>query len=81
MRARAWAVLADCRRLAADLGGARTAIAQAWKWNEEGAGDPLDRARIYVSDASHAAMIGESETAQAILEKALSLYRAANDPP
>jgi tetratricopeptide (TPR) repeat protein len=80
MRARAWAVLADCRRLGADLGGARTAIAQAWKWNEEGAGDPLDRARIYVSDASYAAMIGESETAHAILEKALSLYRAANDP-
>jgi tetratricopeptide (TPR) repeat protein len=79
MRARAWAVLADCRRLTADLDGARTAIAEAWKWSEEGAGDPLDRARIFVSDASYAAMIGESETAYAILEKAISLYRAADD--
>jgi ATP/maltotriose-dependent transcriptional regulator MalT len=80
MRARAWVVLADCRRLAADLDGARAAIAEAWRWNDEGVGDPLDKARIYVSDASYAAMIGEFETAVVILKKALLLYRGADDP-
>jgi tetratricopeptide (TPR) repeat protein len=80
MRARAWVLLADCRRLAVDFEGARAAIAEAWKWNEEGAGDPLDRARIYVSEAAYAGTVGEFETATVILEKALSLYRGAADP-
>jgi tetratricopeptide (TPR) repeat protein len=79
MRAKAFAILADCRRLASDLDGARAAIAEAWKWNEEGAGDPLDKAEIFRVDASYAATIGEFETAEAILEKALALYRAVGD--
>ena len=79
MRAKAFALLADCRRLASDLDGAREAIAEAWKWNEEGTGDPLDKAEILRCDASYAATIGEFETAETILEKALSLYRAADD--
>ncbi len=80
MRARAWVLLADCRRLAADFEGARAAIAEAWKWHEEGAGEPLDKARIYSSDASYAGIVGEFETATVILEKALFLYRGAADP-
>jgi tetratricopeptide (TPR) repeat protein len=79
MRAKAWAILAKCRRLAADLDGAREAIAQAWKLNEEGAGDPLDKAHILSCDASYARTIGELETAETILEKALSLYLAVGD--
>lgn len=79
MRAKAFSILADCRRLAADLGGAREAIAEAWKWNEEGTGDPLDKAEIYRSDAAYAATIGEFETAEAILEKALALYLALGE--
>jgi tetratricopeptide (TPR) repeat protein len=80
MRAKACAVLADCRRLAGDLPAARHASAEAWRWNEEGAGDPLDRAHLYRVDASYAAAVGELETAETIFEKALSLYLAANDP-
>ena len=79
MRAKAYTVLADCRRMAADLEGARQAIAEAWRWNEEGEGDPLDKAEIYFADAAYAAMIGEFETAVTILKRALSLYRAADD--
>lgn len=79
MRAKAYSVLADCRRMAADIEGARQAIAEAWKWNEEGEGDPLDKAEIYSTDAAYAATIGEFETAVTILKKALSLYRAADD--
>jgi tetratricopeptide (TPR) repeat protein len=80
VRAQAWVLLADCRRLAADLDGARAAITEAWKWNEAGAGNTLDKARIYIADASYAAMAGEFETAVAILERALRLYRGAADP-
>jgi tetratricopeptide (TPR) repeat protein len=80
MRARAFGILADCRRLSADLEAARHAIAEAWRWNEEGAGDPLDKAHLYRVDASYAAAVGEFETAEAILEKALSLFLAAGQP-
>ena len=79
MRATAYSVLADCRRMASDLEGARQAIAEAWRWNEEGEGDPLDKAEIYYADAAYAATIGEFETAVTILKKALALYRAADD--
>jgi tetratricopeptide (TPR) repeat protein len=79
MRAQAWMIFADCRRVAGDLDGARAAIAEAWKWNEEGAGDPLDKAAIYRADAAYAATIGEFETAESILEKALTLYLALGD--
>jgi tetratricopeptide (TPR) repeat protein len=79
MQAKAFALLADCRRMASDLDGARAAIAEAWKWNEDGAGDPLDKAEIFRVDASYVATIGEFETAEAILEKALTLYRAVGD--
>jgi tetratricopeptide (TPR) repeat protein len=79
LRAGAWVVLADCLRRAGDLAGARRAIAEAWRWNEEGAGDPLDKARIYIADASYAAAIGELDIAAVVLEKAVSLYRAAGE--
>ncbi len=79
MRAEAWTLLADCRRPSGDLDGAREAIAEAWRWNEEGAGDPLDKAEIYRADAAYAETMGEFETAESILEKALTLYLALGD--
>ncbi len=79
MQAKAFALLADCRRRASDLDGARAAIAEAWKWNEEGAGDPLDKAEIFRVDAAYAETVGEFETAESILEKALTLYLAVGD--
>jgi tetratricopeptide (TPR) repeat protein len=79
MRAKAWAILGNCRRLASDLEGAREAIAKAWGLNEEGAGDPLDKAQLYRFDASYVCTIGEFETAETIFEQALALYRAVGD--
>jgi tetratricopeptide (TPR) repeat protein len=79
MRAKAFAMLADCRRIAGDLDGARQAIAKAWRWHEEGMGDPLDKAHLLRVDASYAAAVGEFETAETILEQTLSLYLAANE--
>jgi tetratricopeptide (TPR) repeat protein len=77
MRAKAWTTVAECRMLAADLDGARQAIGEAWKWNEEGSSDPLDQAELWICDAAYAAAVGEFETAETILEKALSLYLAS----
>jgi tetratricopeptide (TPR) repeat protein len=79
MRVRAWTTIGHCRLLASDLAGARTAIAEAWRCNEEGTGDLLDKARIYGCDSAYTAAVGELETAIAILEKALSLYLAVGD--
>ena len=79
MRAKAWAILGNCRRLASDLDGARKAIAEAWRLNEEGLGEPLDKAEIFCFDASYARMIGEFEMAEVILKRALSLYQVVGD--
>jgi tetratricopeptide (TPR) repeat protein len=79
MHAKAWAILGNCYRLASDLEGAREAITKAWELNEEGAGDPLDKAQIYRFDASYVCTIGEFETAETIFEKALALYLAVGD--
>jgi tetratricopeptide (TPR) repeat protein len=79
MRAKAWAVVADCRLLAADLAAARRAIAEAWACSEDGTGDPLDRAQLLTTDAAYAAAVGEFETALVILDQALALYRAYDD--
>jgi tetratricopeptide (TPR) repeat protein len=79
LRAKAFSILADCQRLAGNLETARQAVTAAWKWNEEGTGDPLDKARIFRTDAAYAAAVGEFETAETILDKALPLYRAADE--
>jgi tetratricopeptide (TPR) repeat protein len=79
MSAKAWIVLGNCRRLASDIDGARAAIAEAWKFNEEGAGDALDKAAILRADAAYAATVGEFETAETILQKGLALYQTLGD--
>src|ERR1700724_3421342 len=79
MRAKGYAILGNARRLASDLPGARAAINEAWRLNEEGTGDPLERARLISFDASYIRMMGEFETAEAALEEALHIYAAAGD--
>ncbi len=79
LKARAWAILGNARRLSSDLPGARAAINEAWRLNEVGAGDPLEKAMILSFDAFYARTVGEFETAEAILERALSLYLALGD--
>jgi tetratricopeptide (TPR) repeat protein len=79
MRAKGYAILGNARRLASDLPGARQAINEAWRLNEDGTGDPLERAQLISFDASYIRMMGEFETAEAALEEALRIYRAAGD--
>jgi len=79
MRAKGYAILGNARRLASDLPGAREAINEAWRLNEEGTGDPLERAQLVSFDASYIRMMGEFETAEAALEEALRIYAAAGD--
>lgn len=79
LRARGYGALANARRMASDLEGARAALNEAWHWNEEGSGDPLERAQLVSLDASWMRMMGHFETAESALEDALKIYRAAED--
>jgi tetratricopeptide (TPR) repeat protein len=79
LRAQGYAALANARRLASDLEGARTALNEAWRFNEEGTGDPLEKAQLISFDASWARMMGHFETAEAVLGEALQIYRVAGD--
>jgi tetratricopeptide (TPR) repeat protein len=79
LRAQGQAALANARRLASDLEGARAALNEAWRLNEEGTGDPLEKAQLISFDASWTRTMGHFETAEAILGEALQIYRAAGD--
>ncbi len=79
MRANGYAILGNARRLASDFQGAREAINEAWRLNEAGTGDPLERAAIISFDASYIRMMGEFETAESVLEEALKIYATAGD--
>jgi tetratricopeptide (TPR) repeat protein len=80
LQAAAWAALANTQRVAGDFDGARQAFNQAWRILEErGTNDPLERASLLSLEASYIKDVGEFETAEAILEEALDLYRVARD--
>jgi tetratricopeptide (TPR) repeat protein len=79
LEAMAWARLGNARRLASDLPGAREALNEAWRLQEEGSGNPLLKAQIIGLDASYVAAMGEFETALSVLEEALAIYRSAGD--
>ena len=77
--AAAWAALGNAKRIAADFEGARHAFNEAWRFAEQGSGDPLDSAHIISLEASYIKDIGEFETAESWLESALDIYRKARD--
>jgi tetratricopeptide (TPR) repeat protein len=79
LRAHGYAALANARRLASDLEGARVALNEAWRFNEEGTGDPLEKAQLISFDASWMRMMGHFETAEAALGEALEIYKVAGD--
>lgn len=79
-RATAWATLGNVKRLAADFEGARAALDEAWRiLEEEGTFDPLEQAHLIGLNASYLNDVGELETAEAMLEEALEIYRRAGD--
>lgn len=79
LQAMGWAILGNARRLTSDLNGAREALNEAWRLQEEGSGDPLLRAQILSLDASYIRATGEFDTAVSVLEEALQIHRAAGD--
>ncbi len=80
LRATTWAHVANMRRLASDFEGAREAINGAWRiFEEEGSGDPSDRALIISLEASYLDDVGEFEVAESHLETALNLYKSLGD--
>src|SRR5436305_8517434 len=78
--ANAWAAVGNVKRIADDFEGARRAFNEAWRFLEQGTGDPLASAHIMSLEASYMKDIGEFETAESSLEEGLDIYRKASDP-
>jgi tetratricopeptide (TPR) repeat protein len=76
---RSWASLGNARRLAGDLPGAETALAQAVGPLEEGS-DPLEGAELQELRARLLADQGKLEEAEHLLDHALALYRTLGEP-
>ncbi len=80
LRAAAQGELANAKRLASDFPGACQALDEAWRiLEEEGSGDPFDKARLFSLEASYLNDLGEFEAAESTLEEALDLYRELGD--
>ncbi|HEY0783577.1 MAG TPA: tetratricopeptide repeat protein [Thermoanaerobaculia bacterium] len=79
LQAAAWAILGNARRLASDFAGARAALDEAWRLNALGTREPLERAQLLSLEASWMISMGEFERAEALLEEAVLLHRAAGN--
>lgn len=79
LQVEALAVVANCRRLAADWRGAHSAIAEAGGHLKRGPGNPFSKARLLSIYASLCSDTGQLEKALSLLARAASLYRAAGD--
>ena len=75
LRAHAWAILGNARRLASDFEGARRSFNEAWRILEEGTGDSREEGYILGLEASYMKDIGEFELAESSLEEALEKYQ------
>ena len=80
LQAAAWATLGNAKRLASDLEGSRLAFHEAWRLLKEGTGDPVEEANLISLEASYLNDLGEFETAEASLAKALEIYQRLGDP-
>ena len=80
LRARVFADLGNARRLASDFEGSRQAFNEAWRiLEDEGTGDPWERAHLIVLESGYIQDMGEFETAETSLEAALAIYRSLGD--
>jgi hypothetical protein len=77
--ARAWGVLADVRRLAADLAGAEQALRSAREHLAGGTGCRLGKARLLAIEAALREAQGRSGEAARLGRRSLALYRRAGD--
>jgi hypothetical protein len=81
LRARAWAQLAEVRRLDGDLAGAAEALVVAELLSEEGSADPLEEGYLLERRAALLADQGDAEAAAALLSLAAEIYESVADAP
>ncbi|HEX9668111.1 MAG TPA: hypothetical protein VGC93_01385, partial [Thermoanaerobaculia bacterium] len=81
LRARAWAQLAEARRLDGDLAGAAEALVVAELLSEEGSADPLEEGHLLERRAALLADQGDAEAAAALLSLAAEIYESVADAP
>lgn len=79
LRARAWAYLANARRVASDLAGAERDFARAEELARGGSADPMEEARILDLRASLLSDQGQFERAAELLEVVADLYDEVRD--
>jgi tetratricopeptide (TPR) repeat protein len=79
LQARAWAELANARRIAGDLPGAEASLGNALSRLERGTGDPLLLARIVDLSASLYRALGRFAEAHRLLDGVHALYRDLGD--
>lgn len=78
-RARAWAHLANVRRIISDFRQAEEALATAWEHHRRAGGDSFIQAKILGFEASLRNSQGRFDEAVRLLDSALDIYRQARD--
>ena len=81
LRAGAWALLGNLKRLASDFAGAREALRAAAQAMNQGTGDPYETINVLSMTASLITDLGQLEEAADLLEEAVALARAVRDRP
>jgi tetratricopeptide (TPR) repeat protein len=81
LRASAWALLGNLKRLAGDFAGSQEALRAAAEAMEKGTGDPYETANVLSMTASLVTDLGQLEDAADLLEEAAVLARAVRDRP
>jgi tetratricopeptide (TPR) repeat protein len=81
LRAEAWAVLGNCRRIVADWQGAANALSTARSLLDNGTADPLAEARLLSIEASLAVDTGRIDRASHLLDRARRIYAEVEDWP
>lgn len=79
LRASAWALLGNLKRLAGDFGGAEEALIAAAMHVDQGAGDSYEEANVLSMTASLLTDMGQLEEAADLLDDAVVLARSVRD--
>lgn len=79
VRARAWALCGNFRRIAADLRGAEEAFGKAHELLAEGTGDLLERARVLTLESTLLRLQLRLDEAEAMLIEVIGIYRRLDE--
>lgn len=79
MRARAWSVLGNCRRINSDLDGAHEAFKRSLEHLDNGTGDPLEDAKISAKRARYQMARRDFKRSLRTYDRAIGIYRRLGD--